>query len=68
MARLEAKLHAMDKTDYANEDGAYLMSCTEDAARDELPSGWDESRPQLIERMKKLAIEYGERAVLNAIC
>lgn len=50
----------MDKTDFAKGNGSYLMSCTEDAAREELPQGWKESRGQLLERMKKVSIDYGK--------
>ncbi|KAL9117343.1 MAG: hypothetical protein Q9187_006120 [Circinaria calcarea] len=60
MSRLEAKLHAMDKTDFAEDNGNYLMSCTEDAARGPLPRGWTESRGQLLERMKKVSIDYAD--------
>lgn len=65
MSRLEAQLHAMDKTDFANGDSNYLMSCTEDEAREELPRGWTESRGKLLERMRRVAADYGKNLTLS---
>ncbi|MCJ1371566.1 hypothetical protein MMC20_002784 [Loxospora ochrophaea] len=57
---MEATLHGMDKTDNANGDNEYLMSCTSDNERENFPREWPESRTQLMGRMEKKALEYGK--------
>ena len=59
---MEATLLAMDRTDQANGNDEYLMSRTEDANRnhESVPSLWSETRTQLLERLEKKTLEYGE--------
>ena len=60
MSRLEARLLAMDRTDLALENGHYLMSRPLDVEREEIPEAWEgQSRVQLLEKMEKVALEYG---------
>lgn len=58
---MEATLLAMDLTDQRTGNGEYLMSRTQDAEREKesVPSIWPETRPQLLERLEKKALEYG---------
>ena len=60
MSRMEARLLAMDKTDLADGNGHYLMSRPFDVEREEIPEAWEgQSRVQLLEKMEKIALEYG---------
>ena len=58
---MEATLLAMDRTDEACGNDEYLMSRTGDVNRDgqSIPRLWPETRPQLLERLEKKALEYG---------
>ena len=61
MSRMEAMLLAWDKTDEAERNECYLMSRSEDVARDKIPEVWEgQSRVMLLEKMEKLALGYGE--------
>ena len=60
LSRMEALLNGMDKMDDANGNGRYLKSITRDAGRESNPPEWPETRLQLLERMEKKALEYGE--------
>ena len=60
MSRLEATLNAMDRTDDSNGDGEYLMSHALDVDRDSTPEVWSETRPELLEKLEKMALEYGK--------
>ena len=54
-------LHAMDQTDQADNNGHYLMSRPLDVEREEIPEAWEgQSRVQLLEKLEKLALEYGK--------
>ena len=60
MSRMEARLLAMDKTDLADGNGHYLMSRLLDVEREDFPEAWEgQSRVQLLEKMEKVALEYG---------
>ena len=63
MSSIEALLLGMDKTDEANNNGQYLQSRSLDADRgNDIPLAWQgQSRVQLIEKLEKLALEYGKR-------
>lgn len=63
MSKMEALLLGMDKTDRDNNKGRYLKSRTLDVKRgDDIPAAWEgQSRVQLIEKLEKLALEYGKR-------
>ena len=56
---IEATLLAMDRTDERDGNEGYLMSRTEDVGRAANPPSWPETRPQLLERLEKKALEYG---------
>ena len=62
---MEATLLAMDRTDQANGNDVYLMSRTEDVNRNDesVPSLWSETRTQLLERLEKKTLEYGESII-----
>ena len=60
IGRIEATLEAMDRTDAAEGNGQFLMSHKLDDDRDHLPIGWPESRKQLMKKLEKKAVEYGE--------
>ena len=62
MTRLEDLLLGMDKTDRDNNNNQYLKSRQEDVNRGgDIPSAWQkQSRVQLIEKLEKLALEYGK--------
>ena len=61
MSKMEAQLLTMDKTDQADNNGRYLMSRSLDVDREEIPQWWDgQSRCQLLGKLEKLALEYGE--------
>ena len=57
---IEDLLLAMDRTDEKKGGAKYLQSRTEDCNRETIPAAWPESRPQLLERLEKKALEYGE--------
>ncbi len=59
---LEGILLAMDRMDVKGGNEGYLMSRTADVSRDgdSVPPSWSETRPQLLERLEKKALEYGE--------
>ena len=60
LGRLEAMLLAMDQTDLADGNGKYLMSRPLDVERERIPEAWDGvSRVELLQRMEKVALEYG---------
>ena len=63
MSSMEDLLLGMDKTDRDNNNGRYLMSRQKDVDRgNDIPSAWQgQSRIQLIEKLEKLALEYGKR-------
>ena len=63
MSSLEDLLLGMDKTDRDNNNGQYLMSRQKDVDRgNDIPPAWQgQSRVQLIEKLEKLALEYGKR-------
>lgn len=57
---MEATLLAMDRTDLADDNEHYLMSRSLDVERDRIPEAWNGvSRVVLLERMEKVALEYG---------
>lgn len=60
--KMEATLLAMDSSDKNLDNGKYLMSRIQDVKREEesIPQGWPETRPQLLEKLEKKALEYGE--------
>lgn len=61
MSRTEARLLSMDQTDQAENNGHYLMSRSFDVEREEIPEAWEgQSRVQLLEKLEKLALEYGK--------
>ena len=61
MSRMEATLLAWDKTDQYENNERYLMSRSEDVERETIPEVWEgQSRVMLLEKMEKLALEYGE--------
>lgn len=62
MSRMEALLLSMDKTDRDDNNGCYLQSRHLDVEREnDIPRTWQgQSRVQLIEKLEKLALEYGE--------
>ena len=59
---LEGTLLAMDNNDAGDGNGEYLMSRSQDVSRDgdSIPRSWSETRPQLLEKLEKKALEYGE--------
>lgn len=59
---LEGTLLAMDNTDAGDGNGEYLMSRSKDVSRegDSIPRSWPETRPQLLEKLEKKVLEYGE--------
>ena len=60
LGRMENLLLAMDRTDLADGNGKFLMSRPLDVARPRIPAAWDGmSRVALLERMEKVALEYG---------
>ena len=63
MRRLEESLMMIDQNDnYLAGEGKvskFLYSPTLDEHRDELPPQWSESRPHLLRRLEKTALEYG---------
>lgn len=63
MSNMESLLLGMDKTDKANNNGKYLQSRALDVGRgNDIPAAWQgQSRVQLIEKLEKLALEYGKR-------
>ncbi len=63
MSRMETTLKAMDKADETAGNEDCLKSCTIDADRESIPSNWPESRPMLLARMEKTALEYGRSIV-----
>ena len=61
MSKMEAKLLAWDRTDQADNNGDYLMSRSLDVEREQIPEVWEGlSRVELLEKMEKLALEYGK--------
>ena len=62
MSTMEDLLLGMDKTDRDNNNEKYLMSRQKDVNRgNDIPSAWQgQSRIQLIEKLEKLALEYGK--------
>ena len=57
---IEAKLLSMDKMDDTETNRQYLMSRALDVDRDRIPNIWGgETRPQLLEKLEKKALEYG---------
>ena len=67
---LEGTLLAMDRSDTADGNGEYLMSRSQDVSRDRdsIPRSWPESRPQLLERLERKALEYGECITVKEYC
>ena len=67
---LEGTLQAMDKSDERDGNDEYLMSRSQDVSRhsDSVPRSWPESRPQLLERLEKKALEYGECTTMKVNC
>lgn len=65
ICEMESKLLAMDRTDESNGCEEYLMSRKEDVERDadSVPRAWSETRPQLLERLEKKLLEYGESSI-----
>ena len=63
MSSIEDLLLGMDKTDRDNNNERYLKSRQKDVDRgNDIPSAWQgQSRVQLIEKLEKLALEYGKR-------
>ena len=54
-------LLAMDQTDQVEDNGHYLMSRPLDVEREVIPEAWEgQSRVQLLEKLEKLALEYGK--------
>ena len=61
MSRMEALLLSMDKTDRDNNKEQYLQSRALDVDRgNDIPFAWGQSRVQLIQKLEKLALEYGK--------
>ena len=60
LSRMEMELNGMDKNDEANGDENYLMSNTLDVDRPSIPTTWPQSRPELLAKMEKTALEYGK--------
>lgn len=62
MKSMEALLLGMDKTDRDDNNGQYLQSRSLDVKRgNDIPPTWrGQSRVQLIEKLEKLALEYGK--------
>ncbi|MCJ1384093.1 hypothetical protein MMC17_007209 [Xylographa soralifera] len=61
MRQLEAALDSMDKVDEHHGHAQYLMSPELDAERQSFPDEWPgQSRPQLMETLKKKALDYAE--------
>ena len=60
MREMEEVLLVMDKIDDVPENSVYLKSRTEDVQRQNIPNGLLESRPQLMEKLEKKALEYGQ--------
>lgn len=54
---LEAQLLAMDKTDVANGNAKYLKK-RDQRTFDTLPSGWTETRPQILASLEAKILEY----------
>ena len=67
---LEGTLLAMDRSDTGDGNGEYLMSRSQDVSRDRdsIPRSWPESRPQLLERLERKALEYGECITVKRYC
>ena len=65
---MEAELLGMDLTDARDGNQGYIMSRSEDVSRDKdsVPSSWSERRPQLLEKLEKKALEYGESPPQNS--
>ena len=60
LGRMEAMLLGMDQMDLADGKGKYLMSRPFDVGRAQIPEAWDGvSRVELLQRMEKVALEYG---------
>ncbi|MCJ1455937.1 hypothetical protein MMC28_006294 [Mycoblastus sanguinarius] len=62
---MEATLNALDKTDDVTGKGKFLMSRALDEKRSIVPETWSETRPQLMERMEKKALEYADLLLKN---
>ena len=62
ISSLEELLLGMDKTDKDDDNEQYLMSRSLDVERgDDLPPAWQgQSRVQVIEKLEKLALQYGK--------
>lgn len=62
LQEMERTLLGMDRTDASDGNEGYLKSRIEDVNRDRdsVPPLWFETRPQLLERLEKKALEYGE--------
>lgn len=60
LGRMEAMLLGMDQMDMADGKRKYLMSRPLDVERAQIPEAWDGvSRVELLQRMEKVALEYG---------
>ena len=59
MRRMETMLEALDKSDHSAGNDKYLKSFELDANRESVPEKWPESRPDLLAKMEKTALEYG---------
>ena len=60
MREMEEVLLVMDKIDDGPENSVYLKSRTEDVRRGNIPHGLLGSRPQMMEKLEKKALEYGQ--------
>ena len=62
ICEMEALLLGMDRMDAAHGKDRFIMSRIKDAKRDKdsIPSCWPETRPELLERLEKKALEYGK--------
>ena len=57
---IEARLLGMDKMDNTETNRQYLKSRALDVDRDGVPKAWrGETRPQLLKKLEKKALEYG---------
>lgn len=59
ISKMEDSLHVMDKYDYKHGNGKFLMSRVFDEERGDPPDLWPESRTNLMERLEKKSLEYG---------
>lgn len=59
ISELEMTLLGMDKWDENDGNTHYLSSRLHDAERESIPSPWQETRSDLIEKLRKKLLDYG---------